>query len=191
MCSNCLNLSGNGWVPFFAIRQQKEKEKEKKRETAMCSTFLFCFSLSNSVQHKDWRKSLSGSMFILEEQAFEDDRWPQVDNDDDLIRSLSLVWSRPKLLHPTDGINLVTVKKSRAIFCSFLPPLPPPHNFSFLSSKYHLQSETEIRLFPSDTAPQVVCAPSSLKLAYPSCARASMPYNYQHVAHWNINIMLK
>lgn len=139
MCCNCLNLSGNGWVPFLPYANKKKK----KRETAMCSTLLFCFSLSNFVQHKDWRKSLSGSMFILEEQAFEDDRWPQVDNDDDLIRSLSLVWSRPKLLHPTDGINLATLKKSRAIFCSFLPPLLPPHNFSFLSSKYHLQSETE------------------------------------------------
>lgn len=106
--------------------------KNKKRERGLCSTFLFCFSLSNSIQHKARRKSLSGSMFILEERAFGDDRWPQVDNDDDLIRSLSLVWSQPKLLHPADGINLATVKKSRAIFCSFLPPLPPPSQLLFL-----------------------------------------------------------
>lgn len=187
MCSNCLNLSGNGWVPFFAVRQQQQ---QKKRETALGSTFLFCFSLSNSVQHKDWRKSLSGSMFILEERAFEDDRWPQVDNDDDLIRSLSLVWSRPKLLHPADGINLATVKKSRAIFCSFLPPLPPPLTTSLSCHLSTSSNQRQKTFFPSDTTPQVACAPSSLKLASTSRACASPFSHYRSVAHWNIDIIL-
>lgn len=162
------------------------------KKTALCCTFLFCF-FSNSIQHRAWRKSLRFHVH-LGRASTRDDRRPQVDNDDDLIRSLSLVWSRPKLLHPADGINLATVKKSRAILYS-LPP--PPHNFSFLSCKYHLQSETEnILPFWHHTARRLWASVTQACIPSHTCAHThSQPNQAQSSTcvaltwFWNINTM--
>lgn len=171
MCSNCLNLSGNGWVPFFGVRQAKKNSLSQSAS---------CLIPSNT--------ELGGkaSNVHLGRASARDDWWPQVDNDDDLIRSLSLVWSRPKLLHPADGINLATVKKSRAILH------PPTTSLSCrLSTASNQRQKT---FFPSDTTPQVVRAPSPLKLvSLRARTKLNQPQSPTCVALtrlWNIYTML-
>lgn len=97
MSDNCLNLSGYGTGPHAACFAKRVKKK--MFSLALCSSVSSIltqsrmgFKESLMIPCSSWRTSVG-----------DDDHWPQVDNDDCLIRSLSLAWPQPKLLHPADG----------------------------------------------------------------------------------------